>query len=117
MNTDSKQVTLPIERMTCASCVVRIEKKLKKLPGIEEASVNLATEKATIVYQPTLTAPAQMKQAVEEAGYSVPEEAPKAEANPAADKDRREQQELYQLKKKWIVSLSLGLAMMALMYL
>jgi Cu+-exporting ATPase len=117
MNTDSKQVTLPIEGMTCASCVVRIEKKLKKLPGIEEANVNLATEKATIVYQPSLTSPEQMKQAVEEAGYSVPEEAPKAEANPAAEKEQREQQELYQLKKKWIVSLSIGLAMMALMYL
>ena len=46
------EIILPIEGMTCASCVNRIERFLKKTPGVEEAAVNLATEKATIRVDP-----------------------------------------------------------------
>ncbi|HLA16154.1 MAG TPA: heavy metal-associated domain-containing protein, partial [Candidatus Limnocylindrales bacterium] len=46
------ELVLPIEGMTCASCVNRIERFLKKTPGVEEASVNLATERATILLDP-----------------------------------------------------------------
>ncbi|HEX8732275.1 MAG TPA: heavy metal-associated domain-containing protein, partial [Ktedonobacterales bacterium] len=42
--------TLAVEGMTCASCALRIEKGLKKLPGVADASVNLATEQATVSY-------------------------------------------------------------------
>ena len=42
-----KDFKLPIEGMTCASCVLRVEKALKALPGVESAAVNLATEEAT----------------------------------------------------------------------
>ena len=41
-------LTLPIEGMTCASCVGRVEKALKQVPGVSDAVVNLATERATI---------------------------------------------------------------------
>ena len=46
------ELTLPIEGMTCASCVNRIERFLRKTPGVETASVNLATETATVHYRP-----------------------------------------------------------------
>ena len=64
---------LPIRGMTCASCVNHIERALKKLPGVLEASVNLATEKATVTYIPGVTGLADFKQAVAEAGYEVAE--------------------------------------------
>ncbi|HYL41166.1 MAG TPA: heavy metal-associated domain-containing protein, partial [Candidatus Binatus sp.] len=46
------ELSLPIEGMTCASCVNRIERFLRRTPGVEEAFVNLATEVATIRYLP-----------------------------------------------------------------
>jgi P-type Cu+ transporter len=63
------QTALALEGMTCASCAMRIEKGLKKLPGIKEASVNFATEQATVIYDPTQTGVVQMVQSVEVLGY------------------------------------------------
>ena len=51
--TGLREWSLPIEGMTCASCVNRIERFLKKTPGVEDAFVNLATEVATIRYLPS----------------------------------------------------------------
>ncbi len=64
-----RQVTLALEGMTCASCAMRIEKGLKKVPGVEEASVNLATERATVVYNPQETDIDRLVQKVEAVGY------------------------------------------------
>ena len=46
------EVTLDIGGMTCASCVARVERSLKKVPGVAGAAVNLATERATVSYDP-----------------------------------------------------------------
>src|SRR5579872_4936051 len=62
---------LDIEGMTCASCAMRIEKGLKKVPGVRDASVNLATEKATVLYDPAITGLDQMVQKVEAVGYKA----------------------------------------------
>lgn len=59
--------------MTCASCVARVEKALKAVPGVRSASVNLATEKALIQAEPTLHFDA-LSAAVEKAGYEIPAE-------------------------------------------
>src|SRR6266508_1176279 len=74
-NTESRthEVTFPVTGMTCASCVRRIEKALNKVDGVEQASVNLATEKATVRYDSAVTSTAQMQAAVEKAGYGVRE--------------------------------------------
>src|SRR5579885_3719915 len=64
-----QQVTLALEGMTCASCAMRIEKGLKKVPGVEQASVNLATERATVVYNPQETDIDRLVQKVEAVGY------------------------------------------------
>ncbi|OLB55683.1 MAG: haloacid dehalogenase [Ktedonobacter sp. 13_2_20CM_2_56_8] len=62
---------LALEGMTCASCAMRIEKGLKKVPGVKEASVNLATERADITYDPTQTNGEQLVLKVEAVGYKA----------------------------------------------
>ena len=57
--------------MTCASCVGRVEKALKKVPGVQEATVNLATESARITYVDADQMPARLRRAVRDAGYEV----------------------------------------------
>jgi heavy metal translocating P-type ATPase len=64
-------VELRITGMNCASCVGRIENALTRLPGTIEASVNLATEKATVRYLPGLADPALLMEAVRTAGYEA----------------------------------------------
>jgi Cu+-exporting ATPase len=72
------EIVLPIEGMTCASCVNRIERFLKKTPGIEDASVNLATERATVRLDPAVAGRDEAVEAVRAAGYEVRAEAPGA---------------------------------------
>ncbi|MBA2449137.1 MAG: copper-translocating P-type ATPase, partial [Chloroflexi bacterium] len=123
------EVTLPIEGMTCASCVRRIEKGLSRVPGVHEASVNLATEKARVVYDPAVAGLDQLTEAVEKAGYKVgePPRVPspasqgrddaRPPAEPVDEHERQRQRDIDDLRRKWTVSLAAGLAMMALMYL
>ncbi len=59
-----------VSGMTCASCVQRVEKALNKLPAVLEANVNLATEKATVVYLPASLSPGQIDQTIRNAGYT-----------------------------------------------
>ena len=63
-----ERLELPISGMTCASCAVRVEKKLNKLEGVA-ASVNYATERAAVEFDAERVAPAQLIDAVEQAGY------------------------------------------------
>ncbi len=62
-------VSFPVEGMTCASCVNRISRHLRKVDGVEAANVNLATESATVRFDPSLTDVASLARAVESAGY------------------------------------------------
>ncbi|WP_423380310.1 heavy metal translocating P-type ATPase [Burkholderia sp. LMG 32019] len=63
-------IELDIDGMTCASCVSRVEKALAKVPGVTRASVNLATERATVDAAPDITA-ARLAEAVKQAGYGA----------------------------------------------
>ncbi|MFZ5991860.1 MAG: heavy metal translocating P-type ATPase [Deinococcota bacterium] len=65
------EVELGVTGMTCAACVGRVERALKKLDGVLEVSVNLATERATVRYLPASTGLAQFKRALRDAGYGV----------------------------------------------
>src|SRR5688572_17033327 len=65
------EIQLPIEGMTCASCVNRIERFLRATDGVEAADVNLATEVATIRYLPDVADRTRFVEAVEAAGYDV----------------------------------------------
>jgi len=69
-----ERVDFAVTGMTCASCSARIERTLRKLPGIESANVNLATERATVLFRPSLTGMADFRRDIEDAGYGVREE-------------------------------------------
>src|SRR5215212_8612840 len=101
--------TLDIEGMTCASCVGRVQKALSRVDGVVEASVNLATETATVVYDPGLIDLDQLTGAVDKAGY--------AGTVRADDLDARRDAEIAHLKRRWQVALTVGLGLMGVMYL
>ncbi|MNJ87750.1 Copper-transporting P-type ATPase [compost metagenome] len=67
------RLSLPVEGMTCASCVGRVERALKQVPGVQSAAVNLATERADITFTGAADPQAAVR-AIEGAGYSVREE-------------------------------------------
>ncbi|MCG3206977.1 MAG: Copper-exporting P-type ATPase [Anaerolineae bacterium] len=93
---------LPITGMTCANCVATVERALnKKVPGILEASVNFATEKATIKYIPGAVTRADMVAAVERAGYGVVEAASEDELVDA-EKLARDAEIADQTRKLWV---------------
>ena len=54
MSTSTQTIILPVEGMTCASCVARVEKVLLKADGVESALVNLATEKVNLTFNPEI---------------------------------------------------------------
>ena len=111
------ELSLPVEGMTCASCVRRVEKALEGVSGVESVNVNLATETATVRYLPGSATRADMVAAVESAGYSV---AQHAEADDLEDLEaQREAQRARDLRKlalKAGVSLAVSAVLMLLMY-
>ncbi len=84
----AQTLSLDITGMTCASCVRRVEKALRSVPGVREASVNLPLERATVTIDPRTRVEALVR-AVEEAGYGV---APSTEAPAGSDAQRRAEQ-------------------------
>jgi len=93
---------LPITGMTCANCVATVERTLnKKVPGILEASVNFATEKAAVKYIPGVVTRAEMAAAVERAGYGVVEAAA-GEELVDAEKLARDRDIANQTRKLWV---------------
>ena len=120
----TREVTLPISGMTCASCVRRVERALTRTPGVHEATVNLATERAQVAFDPSVIGLESLGAAVEKAGYAVALPEPPA-VTPAADAPDepvdghavQRAREIDDLKRKALTSLVAGAAMMALMYL
>jgi Cu+-exporting ATPase len=76
----TRTATLAIEGMTCASCARRVERALARVPGVTEASVNLATERATVAFAAPGMTTADLIAAVEKAGYGAELAAPEAPA-------------------------------------
>jgi P-type Cu+ transporter len=70
-NGAGERVDLPITGMTCAACANRIEKQLKKQTGVDACSVNFATAKATVNYNPEKTNVAALVQTVKDVGYDT----------------------------------------------
>jgi P-type Cu+ transporter len=102
----TQQVELPITGMTCASCANRIERKLNKLEGVT-ASVNYATEKATVDFDETAVEPQQLVAAVEAAGYQAV--LPSTEAAGSEEVD-----ETAPLRQRLLASLALMLPVLAM---
>jgi P-type Cu+ transporter len=88
-------VELGVTGMTCAACVQRVEKALNKVPGVLNASVNLATERASVTYLPATTGLAQLKRAIRESGYGILEvEAGKDRSDVAREAKEKEVRKL-----------------------
>jgi Cu+-exporting ATPase len=108
------RVELPIAGMTCASCANRVERKLNKLDGVT-ATVNYATEKASVDFDPDVVAPERLVEAVRAAGYDATLPAPMGaaggdDASPAADAG----DDLAPLRWRLILSGALGLPVLLL---
>jgi len=68
----AKQVTLPVTGMTCANCSLTVERNLKRLGGVEVATVNLATERASVTFDPALVGEGEFLALIRDIGYDVP---------------------------------------------
>ena len=117
------EVSLPVEGMTCASCVNRIERFLTKTPGVESASVNLATEVATIRYLPDVTGRVELVGAIEAAGYDVrtrPEpgadDAPASLVETLSEDDLEKARATRALLRRAVVSIAVAAGIMVLMF-
>ena len=94
-----EKVLLPIQGMTCASCVNKVEKALSSLKGVVHASVNFATERASVEYIPEEVTIRDLKKVVQEAGYQVLE----VKEEDIVEKERlARERELSRLKWKFI---------------
>jgi Cu+-exporting ATPase len=102
-----EKLTLSIGGMSCASCVATIEKALSAMPGVLRASVNLATERATVEALPSVRGE-ELTRTVEAVGYSV---APVAEVAPDREKAARTQ-EIRRLRRKLLVGAVLSVPLM-----
>ena len=122
----TETITLPIGGMTCASCTSHVEKALGKVPGVLSASVNLATEKATVTFVPGVAGLADgstelaevFKQAVAETGYEVleaPAEA-LAEKEQEDEAERKMQQARFRMRVAWAFTAPIILWMFAEMF-
>ncbi|AKF03243.1 heavy metal translocating P-type ATPase [Sandaracinus amylolyticus] len=114
-------VQLEIVGMTCAACVRRVETALKKVEGVQDASVNLPLERATVTIDPGVVAPDALARAVEKAGYSVADttdSTPAPAASPrgdrAARRDAIDDQERRSLVRGLVVSASATIPLLVL---
>ncbi|MCC0638769.1 MULTISPECIES: heavy metal translocating P-type ATPase [unclassified Clostridioides] len=99
----NKKIDMKIDGMTCAACAKAVERVVKKLDGVESISVNIATDKANIDYNPSKVKLSQIKAAIEKAGYKPIEEV-KNKVDVDEDKLRKEK-EMNTLFIKFIVAI------------
>jgi P-type Cu+ transporter len=109
----TQKISLALEGMHCASCAAIIERSLRKLPGVIQANVNFAAEKALILYDKNLISMEDLIGAVKKAGYK---------AIPVDEKDReaesqRKENEIGNYKKRFIISAVLSAPMLYFMLL
>lgn len=115
-----EKMVLPIQGMTCASCVSRVEKAIRSLKGVVEVQVNLATERATIEYLPGITSIKDFAAAIQAAGYKILEDRMGSltfQEEDILERERRSREvELTRLKWKFIIGAILLVPILILMY-
>ncbi len=112
------ELSLPVVGMTCASCVNRVERFLSKADGVASANVNLASERATVQFDPALIDRAGLVAAIEAAGYEVGREAAgegASEDEAAAADEKARSAERRELLWSALAATGIGLAMMVVM--
>jgi Cu+-exporting ATPase len=104
-----ERVDLPITGMTCAACAARIERSLGKAEGVEEAAVNLATERATVQFDPHVTSIDKIVETIRNTGYDAIVPAPAARESVEDAVAAARQAEHENLRRRFIVAVVLGL--------
>ncbi len=115
----TETTAFPVGGMTCAACVAHVEDALNELPGVVEASVNLATEKARVTFVPGATGMADFRQAVAEAGYEVLEAPAAAESDEEEREDeavRKMRQARFRMRVAWLFTAPIVIWMFAEMF-
>ncbi|MCA1065092.1 heavy metal translocating P-type ATPase [Rossellomorea sp. AcN35-11] len=99
--TEMERKTFSVTGMTCASCVQSVEKATRKLDGVKESSVNMATEKMVIEYDPAVVSVADIQHAVSDAGYEAHEDIEEEDSRDE-DRDKKEQHIKRMWKRFWV---------------
>ena len=109
-----ERIDLPVTGMTCAACAARIERSLAKAHGVEEASVNLATERATVRFDPSVTRVEKLVETIRDAGYDaiIPAPAGNVAGEDAQSRARREEYE--RLERKFWIALVLAIPVLVI---
>jgi Cu+-exporting ATPase len=112
---DARAVTIPVDGMTCAACQANVQRALRREPGVVDASVNLMMKSAAITYDPAITAPVRLVDAIRRTGYEaeLPVEGRTAFEEEEA-RDEGQEREFHDLRVKAIVSGVIGLIVMIL---
>ena len=107
-----EKIVLPIQGMSCASCVNRVETALNQIPGVIQAHVNLALQNATVNITPGKVTVRDLAREVEALGYKVPH----IEEGPGIDKEKLDrEEEVKNLKRKFLAGLILIIPLFVLM--
>ena len=102
---EGKTQTFAIEGMTCASCAQTIEKAVGKLSGVDKASVNLATEKMQVSYNPSAISVSDVTGAVSNSGYAAVLETTDTQDNSRAEKREKKEKRMKQLSDRFGISI------------
>jgi Cu+-exporting ATPase len=121
MSDQTQRVTLGVTGMTCATCALRIEKGLKNVAGVSQASVNLATERATVEYDPGVIEDGRFERLIRDLGYDAVIEASQdtdsGALSDSTDKEKElRQREIRKLRLSFIVSAILSFPLLAAMF-
>ncbi|BDZ70254.1 copper-translocating P-type ATPase [Methanobacterium petrolearium] len=109
----NEKATIRVGGMTCAMCVKAIEDVLNKIDGVNQANVNLASEKAYVTYNPQMTSVNDMKNAIEDLGYEylgLEGELDESEEEKARERDLNDK------RNRLIVAFAFSIPLMVLMY-
>jgi Cu+-exporting ATPase len=108
------KIDIPIKGMTCAACVKRVQDKLASLEGVLSASVNIATEKATLEYIPLQTGMREFKTAVKDIGYDIVEA---VKGEDIVEKEKTAREETYRkLRNKLFAGAALTVPLFILVF-
>src|SRR3954471_797266 len=100
----SARIVIPVSGMTCAACEARVQRALTRAPGVEDASVNLMMQNATVRFDPAAASPSSLVEAIRATGYGaeLPRDTSAFDEQEALD--RRQTEEFVELKHKAIAS-------------
>jgi P-type Cu+ transporter len=113
--TPNESCTIPVTGMTCAACSGRVQRTLERTEGVASANVNLMTGAATVAYDPEVTSPERLVEAIRGTGYGAELPRPEESGESLLDaQDAARAEEVRELRGKLALSASVGIIAMAL---